>query len=128
MVLSYFGIHNYCVPLFFVKFLTTLFRYECNCSSGSTISICNTLHKIETNSAQSMEMQNTPTASLQWGLHCPNECPAYGSVQFDADMGYPLIAIVPSFTLILIGSALDDPIYGSNRTVWYLNWMQQMAY
>ena len=37
---------------------------------------------------------------------------------------YSFIAIAPRFTLAWSGSIWQGPIYGSNRTVWHLNWIQ----
>ena len=37
---------------------------------------------------------------------------------------YPFIAIAPRSTPSRSGSTWESPIYGSNRTVWHLNWVQ----
>ena len=37
---------------------------------------------------------------------------------------YPFIAIAVKSTLAWSGSIWKGPIYWSNRTVWYLNWVQ----
>ena len=40
----------------------------------------------------------------------------------------PFIAIAPRFTIARSGSKWLGPIYGSNRTLWHLNWAKKMTY
>ena len=55
-----------------------------------------------------------------------NECPEYDIKQSNGEAyaEYPFIAITPMSTLTWSGSTWQDPMYGSNRTVWHLNWVQ----
>ena len=66
--------------------------------------------------------------SLQRGKTPANECPVYDAKNARApvmgNVEYPFIAITRRSILAWRSSTWKDPIYGSNRTDWHINWEQ----
>ena len=80
-----------------------------------------------------LQLQNTLTTFLQWSktplttrvldMTLNHQMVRLQPWDF-RNMEYPFIAIAARFTLTQSGSTWLDPIDGSNRTIWHLNYVQ----
>ena len=126
----YLSIYLFFVCLFLSASLRKVISFTLNDKrlSESNLSIYLSIYLSQpVNQLSQLGLQNTSTASLP-GIRPQNKYLGYNiklsntGVLENAE--YPFIAITPRFTLVRSGNTWNGPIYGLNRTIWHLNWVQ----